>query len=370
MNNKPIILTGTTGFLGQYALYKLFATGYTNVFLHIRPKKNKLPLERLNHILSNKLFDSTREIILANVTLFNDINTLNVSDAIIIHSAASVDFSASLRDNMTTNYGFTKELLKSNCYSKFIYLSTAYVMPPNTSTVLDPTLSNSILNHDEIFTKSISGEITFDEIRRYHFNTYTLSKEITENLVYDYSTQYPEISFSIMRPSIISVSRSGWNNSLHAGIGTLLLIKSKPVHFINKSPRVDNVPIDDVVEHIIDDFKLNDNFRIQYITNVLANSMTVHKFLSTLRCYRINNHSLWLLSRKYIDSLSLLSCCIPRYIYEKNVYYHDYILPYIENEWNFPNTIKELDMTQYKQLMVDWCDHFIKTKQRNNELGL
>jgi hypothetical protein len=45
-------------------------------------------------------------------------------------------------------------------------------------------------------------------------------------------------------------------------------------------------------------------------------------------------------------------------------------LPYTENEWNFPNTIKELDMEKYKQLMIDWCDHFIKTKQRNNELGL
>ena len=58
MTDQTIILTGVTGFLGQCILYKLFDSGYTNVFLHIRNKKNKTSLERLNYVLSNKLFDS------------------------------------------------------------------------------------------------------------------------------------------------------------------------------------------------------------------------------------------------------------------------------------------------------------------------
>jgi len=374
MTNQTIILTGVTGFLGQYILYQLFCSGYTNVFLHIRNKKNKTPLERLNYILSNKLFDNFRETILTNVTIFNEINTLQIKDAFLIHSAASVDFSSSLRDNMITNYGFTKELLDSKIYNKFIYISTAYVMPNNTDYILEPKLSNVILNHNDIYTKSINNEISFETVKSHHFTTYTLSKEMTENLIHEYSNKYKNICFSIMRPSMISVSRTGWNNSLHACIGVYLLFKSKPIHFINKNSHNDTVPVDDVAEHIIDELTSNINFNIRYITHGYNKSLTSQQIFDGMRCFYIPNYYVWLFLVYFVDLLSsyILYCfrIIPYFIHEKNVYLHNYISDYQNYEWKFPNTIKPIDIHHYKSLIHKWSDYFIKTKQKNNPLGV
>ena len=158
-----IFLTGSTGFLGQYILFRLFELGYTDVILHIRPKKNKTPYERLNYVLQNALFDDVRETILKNVTIVTDLKEMSAYKKIcLIHSAASVDFSAPLRDNMMTNYGFTKELLDLKCYSKFIYISTAYVMKPNLDTVAEPILANIIPNHNELYNQIINNEVCFE----------------------------------------------------------------------------------------------------------------------------------------------------------------------------------------------------------------
>jgi nucleoside-diphosphate-sugar epimerase len=373
---SQVFLTGSTGFLGQYILFQLFELGYTDVILHIRPKKNKTPYERLNHVLQNPLFNNVRETILKNVTIVTELKDINVyKNLCVIHSAASVDLSASLRDNMMTNYGFTKELLDLNSYSKFIYISTAYVMKPNGVTVAEPILANIIPNHGEIYNQIMSDKLVFEDIKLHHTNTYALSKAITENLVYEYS-QNGNKSFTIIRPSIVNASRSGWNNSLHAGIGKKLLLMSKPMHFIYDRQPIyyDTIPIDDVVERIINDISLESKFCIKYATSGLNNSITGRIWHKNNRVWFIKNYYLYLFCLYVFDIFTIYILClfkiIPRVVYEKNKLFHNYMIYYQDNNWNFPNTNKPIDFDNYKKVMEHWCSYYLKTYQRNNHLGI
>jgi fatty acyl-CoA reductase len=63
-NKKSIFITGATGFLGKALIEKLLRTCYCldNIYILVRHKKGKTPLQRLDEIFDNQLFDTLKDL--------------------------------------------------------------------------------------------------------------------------------------------------------------------------------------------------------------------------------------------------------------------------------------------------------------------
>lgn len=117
---KTVFITGATGFMGKVLVEKLLrSTNLNKIYLLIRPKKGLSSCERLEELLSNKIFDGLRDThpaALAKVeTVAGDITEatlgLTIQDVrllveevnIVFHSAATVKFDEDLTKSVAMN---------------------------------------------------------------------------------------------------------------------------------------------------------------------------------------------------------------------------------------------------------------------------
>lgn len=152
-NDKVLLITGTTGFLGKVLLEKFFrsANGFKRIYLLVRPKSGTSIMDRVKReILQSQCFDNVRKMpnfdqIVLNkiIPIEGDITKDNlalkpedrerlINDVdVIINCAASVDFNERLCDALQVNYFGCQRMyqLASECKKLcvFTHVSTCYV---------------------------------------------------------------------------------------------------------------------------------------------------------------------------------------------------------------------------------------------------
>ncbi len=138
-----IIMTGTTGTLGSNVLFELLQQEHIDqIFLLIRKKNGKSPVERLKALLDSgaapERIANQKEVFIKKIkvldatSFFQPAIFLNKNqDNFFIHSAGFVNLSTheSQKDEIfKENLGFTEEIFNTfyPFISKFIYISTAF----------------------------------------------------------------------------------------------------------------------------------------------------------------------------------------------------------------------------------------------------
>ncbi|XP_050358549.1 putative fatty acyl-CoA reductase CG5065 [Nymphalis io] len=246
--DKSVLVTGATGFLGKALIEKLLRScpGITTIYLLTRPKKNLSAQQRIRELWNNKIFERLREKepdsfkklkLIAGDILEKDLGISNDDRQelqrccnIVFHGAACVRFDQKLKDAIEMNTKGTLRLLelaeKMNNLLAFVHLSTAYcrckvdvleekMYPP----VHDPEKVMDLVDwlDDETLAylepKLISSEP----------NTYSYTKAITENLVAKYTSKFP---VGIGRLSIVTAAYKepipGWVDNLNGPTGILI----------------------------------------------------------------------------------------------------------------------------------------------------
>ncbi|XP_055383701.1 fatty acyl-CoA reductase 1-like [Condylostylus longicornis] len=246
---KKVLITGASGFIGKVVLEKLLRAcpDISQVYLFLRPKRNKSSEERLQKILENSLFNIIREkdpdqlkkvrlieaeLKKASLELKPEDEELLINNCqLVFHVAASVQFDKHLHDISETNIYGLKLMLdlakQMEHLEAFIFCSTAFCQykdialeekgyePPVTFENLDKILSNFSEDSLTPIEKKFLG---------LHENTYAFSKAIAESIVAEYSNYFP---IAIGRPSIVcNITHDplpGWVESLNGFNGFIVV---------------------------------------------------------------------------------------------------------------------------------------------------
>uniref|UniRef100_T1PI92 Fatty acyl-CoA reductase n=1 Tax=Musca domestica TaxID=7370 RepID=T1PI92_MUSDO len=247
---RTFFITGGTGFMGKVLIEKLLRScgDLKKIYLLIRPKKGKEPIERITQMLDNVLFDKLKELrsldwiltkleaIPGDVMLpklgisHEDAEKLRNEVSVIMHCAATVRFDEPLRRAVLMNVRGTKYMLElATTFKKldaFCHVSTAYCHL-HVKTLYEkpydpPTDPHSVLSvcewlsDDDInaLQKRILGDIP---------NTYAYTKSLAEALV---AETFDKLPTCILRPSIvIPIWREpvpGWTDNINGPTGLLI----------------------------------------------------------------------------------------------------------------------------------------------------
>ncbi|EHB12907.1 Fatty acyl-CoA reductase 1 [Heterocephalus glaber] len=257
---KNVLLTGATGFLGKVLLEKLLRScpKVKSVYVLVRQKAGLTPQERVEEVLSGKLFDRLRDenpdfrekIVAINSELTQPKLALSEEDKeviidstnIIFHCAATVRFNENLRDAVQLNVIATRQLILLAQQMKNLevmhVVSTAYaycnrkhideiVYPPP----VDPKkLIDSLEWMDDGLVNDITPKLIGDRP-----NTYIYTKALAEYVV---QQEGAKLNVAIIRPSIVGAS---WKEPFPAGKGILRTMRA------SNNALADLVPVDVVV---------------------------------------------------------------------------------------------------------------------------
>lgn len=227
--NKNIFITGGTGFVGIALVEKILRScpEVGKVFLLMRPKKGKEIQERLEDITKNSVFSvlleqTSADIFKKLIAVAGDvgeedlglssvdrqllINNVNV----VIHSAATLDFQASLKPTVFINLLGTRRVMQLcqeiKNLTSMVHISSAYVnaflleteeklypAPDDAEKIIQ--LANSKDEKElDLLTPALIGE---------HPNTYTFTKHLAEHEVNKCASKFP---CGIVRPSMITAA--------------------------------------------------------------------------------------------------------------------------------------------------------------------
>ncbi|CAG7815510.1 unnamed protein product [Allacma fusca] len=220
------------------AIFLLYRPTITKVFVLVRSKKDKSGDERITEVLQTELFNKVREenpkslekVIPINGDVAYDELGLSKEDAamlredvsVVIHSAANVNFGASLHDVLKINVGGTKNMLdwaKQLKYLKaFVHISTAYSNSDRLD-IAEKVYPNQISPHAALQLCSLlPTEILTSispQLRRGNIMPYTFSKHLAEILVDESRFDIP---VCIVRPAIVTAANKepipGWVDNL------------------------------------------------------------------------------------------------------------------------------------------------------------
>ncbi|GAB1292569.1 Fatty acyl-CoA reductase 1 [Apodemus speciosus] len=272
---KNILLTGATGFLGKVLLEKLLRScpKVNSVYVLVRQKAGQTPQERVEEILSGKLFDRLRDenpdfrekIIAINSELTQPKLALSEEDKeiiidstnVIFHCAATVRFNENLRDAVQLNVIATRQLILLAQQMKnlevFMHVSTAYaycnrkhidevVYPPP----VDPKkLIDSLEWMDDGLVNDITPKLIGDRP-----NTYIYTKALAEYVV---QQEGAKLNVAIVRPSIVGASWKepfpGWIDNFNGPSGLFIAAGKGILRTMRASNNAlaDLVPVDVVV---------------------------------------------------------------------------------------------------------------------------
>ncbi|XP_025122471.1 fatty acyl-CoA reductase 1 isoform X4 [Bubalus bubalis] len=272
---KNVLLTGATGFLGKVLLEKLLRScpKVNSVYVLVRQKAGQTPQERVEEVISGKLFDRLRDenpdfrekIIAINSELTQPKLALSEEDKeiiidstnIIFHCAATVRFNENLRDAVQLNVIATRQLILLAQQMKnlevFMHVSTAYaycnrkhidevVYPPP----VDPKkLIDSLEWMDDGLVNDITPKLIGDRP-----NTYIYTKALAENVV---QQEGAKLNVVIVRPSIVGASWKepfpGWIDNFNGPSGLFIAAGKGILRTMRASNNAlaDLVPVDVVV---------------------------------------------------------------------------------------------------------------------------
>ncbi|XP_054280095.1 putative fatty acyl-CoA reductase CG5065 [Macrosteles quadrilineatus] len=245
---RHILITGATGFMGKVLLCKLLRScpGLGKIYVLIRSSRGKDAVTRLKEMLTLSLFDDVRKdpgfredkivVVEGDITALGlglseaDRATILENVSIVFHVAASVRFNEPLTDAILMNTRGTREVVElclkmkqlvallhvsttySNCEHNLVE-EAVYLSPMDwrdairIAEELDPAIVNT-------FATKCIGEKP---------NTYTFTKCLAEHVIWDHRHVLPIIIF---RPSIVVSTWKdpvpGWLDNLNGPVGVMM----------------------------------------------------------------------------------------------------------------------------------------------------
>uniref|UniRef100_A0A8C9UKV5 Fatty acyl-CoA reductase n=1 Tax=Spermophilus dauricus TaxID=99837 RepID=A0A8C9UKV5_SPEDA len=274
-DNKSILITGATGFLGKVLMEKLFRTSpdLKVVYILVRPKAGQTLQQRVFQILNSKLFEKVKEVcpkvhekikpIYADLNQKDlaiskeDMKELLSSVNIIFHCAATVRFDDPLRHAVQLNVTATQQLLhiasQMPKLEAFIHISTAYsnCNLKHIDEVIYPCSvePKKIIQSMEWLDDAIIDEIT-PKLIAGRPNTYTYTKALGEMIVQEEGSN---LNVAIIRPSIVGATWQepfpGWVDNLNGPSGLIVAAGKGFLRSIKATPMAvaDLIPVDTVV---------------------------------------------------------------------------------------------------------------------------
>jgi thioester reductase-like protein len=298
-----IVLTGATGSLGSYILQKiLLDENIQLIYIPIRKKIHKTIQVRFdeicNFLLSKNEIDYQQNIKLITekyirekiIPLELDINNnivmkeKKLSVNYIINCIACVDFNNNLDEACKSNIEPTLNLynwsLQQENVKRFIHVSTAYVMPPSCKdeiTVAPENLVNFNRNTQDIYNeiRNMKTVKCDNELTTMNFpNTYTFTKAICENLLYEIAQS--KVPVSIVRPSMIGSDVNGYVKSYNATTIYFSLVQQSFLHNIlcDTKTCLNIIPINHVCDIIMNELENTLAFNITHASIPTDKSLT------------------------------------------------------------------------------------------------
>ncbi|XP_017779531.1 PREDICTED: fatty acyl-CoA reductase 1 [Nicrophorus vespilloides] len=250
--DKNVFVTGATGFMGKVLIEKILrcCPNVNKIYILLRPKRDLNLQERLDAMYKIKLFDKLNELypdamkskiipIAGDVVQLGlgisaeDRELLKRNVNIIYHAAASVRFDQPLNEAIIMNTRGTLEACKLALEMKnlelFMHVSTAYCHTSLTRKVIEEKIyppyadwrkSIEIAENMDPHTLQILSNLYMSGFP----NTYTFTKSLAENVVYDLlNNVVPNI---ILRPSIVTSAEKdplpGWIDNFNGPVGIFL----------------------------------------------------------------------------------------------------------------------------------------------------
>ncbi|XP_029719257.1 putative fatty acyl-CoA reductase CG8306 [Aedes albopictus] len=278
--NKNVFITGGTGFLGIAIVEKILRScpEVGGIYLLMRPKKGKQIEERLKELTDNAVFEtllqqSSPDIFRKLHAVAGDVGEENLGLSpenraslaqtidVVIHSAATLDFQATLRPTVQINLLGTRrvmQLCREMQHLKcMVHVSSAYV-----NSYLKEADEKLYPAHEEAekiidLVNSLGDdalEQLTDKLLKDHPNTYTFTKHLAEHEVNKCAAIFP---CGIVRPSMITGAWKepvpGWTISKNGPQGFLMgaakgVIRRLPV---GTELIYDYIPVDTVVNQIL-----------------------------------------------------------------------------------------------------------------------
>ncbi|XP_075676924.1 fatty acyl-CoA reductase 1-like [Dermatophagoides pteronyssinus] len=277
--NKTLLVTGITGFVGKVLLAKLlqkFSKSLKCIYVLVREKKSQTAEQRLTQLfLQSPVFERHKDNIKLVHAINGDITAKDMAISehdrhklieevnVVIHCAATVNFTGIFEKFIQQNIDGTDSLLrlceKMNHLESIVYVSTAYgnCHLKEIEEKIYPVIPGE--NFDSYLEYLKQNYSNFNFKKGHHAllgrpNPYTLSKSITEWMIQE---RYSSLPVIICRPSIVSNSFEepipGWCDSVAGCSGAAIMTAlgiARSIIF-DENCKADIIPVDMVVNSLI-----------------------------------------------------------------------------------------------------------------------
>lgn len=277
-DQRSILITGSTGFLGKVLVEKLLRSlpNIKRLYLLIRPQANIPAKQRLEALLQSQLFSIVKQkspqvfekltAIDGDLTDENlglsetNAQTLLDEVSIVFHCAATVKFDEALRISVAMNVCGTQRLLqfcrRMKNIAVFAHASTAYancdrshILESVYTPPMEPQkLVDALAWMDDEMVSSLTPLLVGQRP-----NTYTFTKALAEYVVSEQSRYIP---VTIVRPSIIGAiwrePLPGWTDNLNGPTGLFASIGKGLLRSMigTEKATADIIPVD-VVSNVL-----------------------------------------------------------------------------------------------------------------------
>ncbi|XP_077286786.1 putative fatty acyl-CoA reductase CG5065 [Arctopsyche grandis] len=276
---QNIFITGASGFMGRILVEKILwsCADIGNLYILIRSKRGSSAKQRMETLFDSPEYERVRlrdpNIFKKVIPIVGDISkpNLDISDddrklledsvSIVFHAASSVRFDDSLKKAILINLRGAKSVVDLVMNMKhlkvMVYFSTTFSNFERGVVEEKVYLSNmkwqDMIKLAETCDEKIINSLT-EKILDKSLNTYTYTKFLTENLIYEHSKNFPCV---IYRPSIVSPIISepipGWMFGSHGPTATFTGIVSGVLHCLHGDGTIvqDFIPCDFAINGIL-----------------------------------------------------------------------------------------------------------------------